>query len=159
MTMKRKKTSFRGDINTLMKAAERGLTIDEAIRIARPRVDPRRAIRGKQEAAMRSLLVSNIGCIPHKEPRGYVYVTRGNMTSEHRRDAIARRQKQSVGLVKNSVRIAFEESRQQNLFDKDNTEARLLLESLYKELSVAQQQVAAELRRINGSRRRERKAV
>lgn len=157
MTMRSKKTSFRGDINAVIKAAEQGLTISEAARIGRPHVDARRAIKGKQKAAMRSFLVS-IGCVPHKETRGYVYVTRGNMTSEHRRDAIARRQKQCVGLVKNSVRIAFEESRQQNLFDKDNTEARLLLESLSEELSVAQQQVAAELRRINGSRRRERKA-
>lgn len=139
--------------------AASGISIDRAEKLARPHVSAREAVKKDRRAKTRSLLRS-MGCIPHMEPSGYVYILAEKMTPSHARDAIERRQKYCSGLIKNSVGIAISTTRQQSLFYAPELSAdkMLLLEGTLEALETACEQIRDEIRKEKGLKRAQRRA-
>lgn len=153
-------TDYRGDLKQVFEEAASGITLERAEQIARPHVSAREAVKKDRRAKTRTLLRS-MGCIPHIEPSGFVYVRAENMTPSHARDAIERRQKHCSGLIKNSVGIAISTTRQQSLFYAPELSAdrMLLLEGTLETLESACEQIRAEIRKEKGIRRKRRRSV
>lgn len=157
---RKNQTDFRGDVKQVFAEAASGISIDRAEKLARPHVSAREAVKKDRRAKTRSLLRS-MGCIPHMEPSGYVYVLAEKMTPSHARDAIERRQKHCSGLIKNSVGIAISTTRQQSLFYEPEFSAdrMLLLEGTLETLEAACEQIRTEIRKEKGIKRTRSRAV
>ena len=126
-----------------------GVTLKRTIEIINPHVDVERAIERERRAIAR-IVLRQMGCIPYKTDREFVYKPLSMLGAEHAADIQSRRIKPARTMVRNAVRIGLATSRQKSLFNDSDANATLTLELMQSEFERAAKEMAREIERIKG---------